>query len=319
MAEELSSVVLASLEVEDPNILRAGCIMAGNLKLDQAERALLKAINSKAWQVQMEAIKALGKLGSKGALPYLRRVLKASDADIRQKILAGAAGPVKGAAPDGDELNPEVRRAAAIAINRLDPKIAQDALLGALAADQPTLLGAAMSGLANLDCLDGVDRMVELLSHEDPTVRRGAAASLGKLRAEKALDNLIAMLQDQDADVRREVIIALNHLKDRKALAPIADTMRDANADVRRVAAIALGNAQSKDKQVIMPLIIGLEDREASVRQACLSSLANLKAASALEGACKLLRDTHEAVARQAAMTVVVLSQYREKPDYDRE
>ncbi len=318
MADDLTSVVLASMDVEDPNILRAACIMAGNLQVAEAERGLLKAINSKAWQVQMEAIKALGKLGSKGALPYLRRLLKASDADIRQKVLAGAAGPVKGAAPD-DELNPEVKRAAAIAINRLDPKIAQDALLGAMAADQPTLLGAAMSGLANLDCLEGSARMVELLSHAEPVVRKGAAASLGKLRVESAVDNLIALLQDPDAEVRREAIIALNHVKNRKALPSIADAMRDDNADVRRVAAIALGNAQSKDKQVVMPLVIGLQDREASVRQACLSSLANLKAGSALNEACKLLRDTHEAVARQAAMTVVVLSQYVEKPDYDRE
>lgn len=319
MADDLANVVLASLEVEDPNILRAACIMAGNLRLAQAERGLLKAINSKAWQVQMEAIKALGKLGVKGALPYLRRVLKASDADIRQKVLAGAAGPIKGGANDNDEVNPEVRRAAAIAINRLDTKIAQDALLAALGADQPTLLGAAMAGLANLDCHDANERMIELLSHPDNGVRRGAAASLGKLRASAAVDKLIDLLQDLDADVRREAIIALNHLKEKKALEPIAQTMGDANADVRRVAAIALGNAQSKDKQVVMPLVIGLQDREASVRQACLSSLANLKAASALEEASKLLRDTHEAVARQAAMTVVVLCQYREKPDYDRE
>lgn len=319
MSEDLTEVVLASLEMEDPNILRAGCIMAGNLQIAKAERALLKALNSKAWQVQMEAIKALGKLGSKGTLPYLRRILKASDADIRQKVLAGAAGPIKGGQPENEEINPEVRRAAAIAINRLDPTITQDALLGALAADQPTLLGAAMSGLANLDCREGAPRMMDLLSHSDPTVRKGAAASLGKLRETNATDKLIALLKDTDTEVRREAIIALNHLKERKALEPIAATMSDDNADVRRVAAIALGNAQSRDKQVVMPLIAGLRDREASVRQACLSSLANLKAASALEDSCKLLRDSHEAVARQAAMTVVVLSQYREKPDYEKE
>ena len=319
MAEDLNGIVLSCLDVEDPNILRAACIMAGNLQLQEAERALLKALNHKAWQVQMEAIRALGRLGSQGALPYLRRMLKASDADIRQKVLTGAAGPVKGAAPDADELNPEVRRAAAIAINRLNPKIAQDALIAALATDQPTLLSAAMTGLANLECYDVLNRMIELLDNDDASVRKGAAASLGKLRAEAATDKLMNMVQDADSEVRKEVIIALNHIKNKKALPYIAQAMDDDNPDVRRVAAIALGNAQSKDTQVVLPLVNGLQDRDASVRQACLSSLSNLKVGKALDLSCQLLRDTHEAVARQAAMTVVVLSQYRERPDYDRD
>jgi HEAT repeat protein len=319
MTEELESVVLAALEAEDPNILRAACIVAGRIKLPQAERALLKGINNKAWQVQMEAVKALGCLGSKGALPYLRRALKASDAEIRQKVLAGAVVKAVGADGGGDELNPEVRRAIAIAINRLDAKIAQDALLAALNSGQPHLLGVGMSGLANLESQSGDARMLELLNHEDPNVRKGAAASLGKLRVLEALDKLIELLRDPDADVRREAIIALNHLKAKKALEFITEAMGDDNPDVRRVAAIALGNAQSKAKAIVMPLIAALRDRDPGVRQACLSALGNLKAASALEAAANLLTDSHEAVARQAALTVVTLSQYLEKPDYERE
>lgn len=63
----------------------------------------------------------------------------------------------------------------------------------------------------------------------------------------------------------------------------------------------------------------GLGDREPSVRQACLSALANLKAASALEDAAALLGDTHETVARQAAVTAVALATAHERPDYDSE
>jgi HEAT repeat protein len=319
MTEELESAVLAALEIEDPNILRAACIMAGRMKLSQAERALLKGINNKAWQVQMEAVKALGCLGAKGALPYLRRALKASDADIRQKVLAGAVAKAVGAEGGGDELNPEVRRAIAIAINRLDAKIAQDALLAALSSGQPHLLGVGMSGLANLESHSGDAHMLELLNHEDPNVRKGAVASLGKLRVTAALDKLIELLRDADSDVRREAVIALNHLKAKKALEFIAEAMGDDSPDVRQVAAIALGNAQSKNKAIVMPLIVGLQDRDFKVRQSCLSALSNLKAASALEDAAKLLTDSHEAVARQAAATVATLAQYLEKPDYERE
>jgi HEAT repeat protein len=316
MTEDLSSVILASLETEDPNVLRAACVMAGNLKLTQAERALLKALNHKAWQVQMEAVRALGRLGSQGALPFLRRMLKASDSDIRQKILIAAAGAKAGG--DGEELNPEVRRACAIAINRINPKIAQDALWEAMGSDQPSLLNAAIAGLANLDCAAAGEPMLELLDSQDPAVRRAAAAGLGKLREEKAVAKLIDLLQDQDAEVRKEAIISLNHIKDKRALPHISLSMEDDSPEVRRVCAIALGNAQSRDEQIVQPLITGLADRDPGVRQACLSSLGNLKAGAALESCCALLSDTHEAVARQAAVTVVALAQYRERPDYEK-
>jgi HEAT repeat protein len=311
-------MILETLDKEDPNLVRAACIMSGVRKLAQAERGLLKALGHKAWQVQAEAAKALGLIGSKGAVPFLRRILKASDADLRQKMLTAAAEAGKAAAePSGDESHPEARRAAAVALNRLEPQITQDALLAALGADQPALLGAAMAGLANLESPVGRERMVELLGHADPGVRKNAAACLGRLRETKALAGLLALLGDADKDVRKEAAIALNHIKDRQGIGPLAGLMDDQDADVRRVAAIALGNTKSREPILVQALVRALADREASVRQASLSALANLKAASALEAAAALLGDTHEAVARQAAVTISALALARERPDYD--
>ncbi len=318
MAQDLDTTILEALDKEDPNLVRAACIMAGARQLVQAERGLLKALGHKAWQVQAEAAKALGLIGSKGAVPFLRRVLKASDADLRQKMLTAAAETGKAAAePGGDETHPEARRAAAVALNRIEPSITQDALLAALGADQPALLGAAMAGLANLEAPVGRERMVELLGHADPGVRKNAAACLGRLREVRALTGLLALLSDADKDVRKEAAIALNHIKDRQAIGPLAGLMDDADAEVRRVAAIALGNTKSREPILVQALVRGLSDREASVRQACLSALANLKATGALEAAAALLGDTHEAVARQAAVTTGALSLARERPDYD--
>jgi HEAT repeat protein len=319
MAQDLDTMILETLDKEDPNLVRAACIMSGLRGLAQAERGLLKALGHKAWQVQAEAAKALGLIGSKGAVPFLRRVLKATDADLRQKMLTAAAETAKTAEPAGDEPHHEVRRAAAVALNRIEPSTTQDALLGALGADQPALLGAAMAGLANLESPVGRERMVELLSHADPGVRKNAAACLGRLRETKALAGLLALLSDADKDVRKEAAIALNHIKDRQAIGPLAGLMDDADGEVRRVAAIALGNTKSREPILVQALTRGLNDREASVRQACLSALANLKATSALEAAAALLGDTHEAVARQAAVATSALALARERPDYDSE
>ena len=317
MADNVTQIVLESLESEDPNILRAACHMAGMLELSQAERGLLKAIGNKAWQVQAEAARALGRIKAAGALPYLRRLLKASESELRGKMLAAAAGKSKPPSDDENETHPEVAYAAAVAINQLDSKVTQDALLAALGSDQATLLSAAMVGLANLESASGNQRMVELLGNGDAAIRRTAAACLGKLREKEAVPKLVELLEDDDAAVRKEAVIALNHIKDRRALGAMGDCLEDKDAEVRRVAAIALGNTRLRQEELVQPLVKGLRDRDANVRKACLSALANLKAGEALEAAAELLKDTDEEVSRQAGVTVVVLGQIREKPDYE--
>ncbi len=316
MNQDMTQPVLKALEAEEANILRAGCLMAGQQEIYEAERPLIKALGHKAWQVKAEAARALGRLGSKGAVPYLRRLLKASEGELRQKMLAAAASREKAPAEGSDDEHPEVQRQAAIALNRINPKTTQDALLAALASDQASLLSAAMLGLANLEAEAGRERMVELLGHADPGLRRAAAACLGRLREPAAVEKLVELLADDDAGVRKEALIALNHIKDVRALGQMCEALRDQNPEVRRVAAIALGNTRMDRPDLVEPLVTGLRDRQAAVRKACLSALANLKAGEALEAAAALLADTNEEVSRQAAITVTVLEQARERPEY---
>lgn len=314
MSGQLQQTVLDALDKEDPNVLRAACLMSGELKLTQAERGLLKALANQAWQVQAEAAKALGLIQAKGALPYLRRLLKASEGDLRQKMLTAAAGGA--AQAEGEDTHPAVLKAAAIAINRIQPSAAEDVLVGALSSDNPKVMGAAMAGLATLDSEKGRERMAELLESQDASLRKGAAACLGKLKEKTALSGLLALLRDDDASVRKEAVIALNHIKDKRTLPPMASLMKDPDPEVRRVVAIALGNTRQRQGEVVDALIEALKDRDAQVRKACLSALANLKAGKALEVAADLMADSHEDVATQAAVTVTVLGAARHTPDY---
>lgn len=316
MAEDLKKVVLEALDVEDPNVLRAACVMAGALEIAQAERALIKALGHKAWQVQAEAARALGRLGSSGAAPFLKRLLKAADAELRQKVLAAAGAPKGGAAEEG-EAHPELKRAAAVALNRIQPAVAEEALKAALASGQPALMNAALAGLGNLESTGDRAQMLELLGHEDPSVRGAAAACLGRLREKGAVAGLLKLTGDAEASVRREAIIALNHLKDKQAVVALAHLMDDSDAGVRRVAAIALGNTRHPGPEVVGPLRKCLADRDPSVREASVKALANVHAAEALEAVTELLADSHENVQRAAAQAVIALNQIRELPDYD--
>ena len=313
MSQSLEKTVLESLEKEEPNILKAACLMAGILGLQQAERGLIKALGHKAWQIQAEAAKALGLLRAKGARPFLRRILKATDADLRQKVLAAAAGQLK---DEAQETNPELFRQAAIALNRIDPATAEQALSAALSTDNPQLITAALAGLANLRSEGANEKVMELLESDQPAMRSLAAAAAGKLLLREATPGLARLLQDDEAPVRKEAVIALNHIKDARAIGPLTSLLEDSSADVRRVVAIALGNTKSKSPEMVEALVAGLNDHDAQVRQACLSALANLKADTALEKAAALLADSNEQVAKQAAITVSNLALAREKPDY---
>ena len=313
MSQNLEKTVLESLDKEEPNVLKAACLMAGILGLEQAERGLIKALGHKAWQIQAEAAKALGLIGAKGAAPFLRRILKATDSDLRQKVLAAAAGQLK---DEAQETNPELFRQAAIALNRIDPSAAEQALAAALSSDNPQLITAALAGLANLRSQGANAKVLELLESDQPPMRSLAAAAAGKLLLREATPGLVRLLQDDEAAVRKEAIIALNHIKDARAIVPLSTLLEDSSAEVRRVAAIALGNTKSKSPELVQALAAGLKDHDAAVRQACLSALANLKAETALEKAAELLGDSNDKVAQQAAITVSSLALAREKPDY---
>lgn len=316
MSEQVNDSVLKALDSEDANVLKAACLMAGQLDIKEAERGLLKALGHKAWQVKEAAAKALGLMGAKSAVPYLRRLLKASESDLRQKMLIAAANRATVLPEGSDEEHPQVLRAAAVALNRLNPDVTQSALQAALASDQASLLSAAMAGLANLEAQPGRERMVELLSNPDAGIRRAAAACLGRLRETAALSGLVGLLQDGESGVRKEALIALNHIKDRRALGAMCDAMADSDAEVRRVAAIALGNTRMDKPELTAPLVVGLRDRSAEVRKACLSALANMKASGALKEIAGLLADNSEDVSHQAALTVATLEQALERPEY---
>lgn len=314
MPQKLDQVVFKGLESEDPNILRASCFLAGRFKVAQAERALLKALQHQSWQVQAEAARALGSLASAGALAHLRRILKASDADLRQKILAAAAGGGQEEKPG--EPHPELKKQTAVAINRINPKITQDALLAALTSGQSNLVSAALAGLANLEAGAGHEQIVSLLDSPEAGIRGQAAACAGRLRLKESVPKLMELLKDADAGVRKEAVIALNHIKDKKSVGPLSALLADRDPEVRGITAIALGNTHLREPELIAALSRGLSDNGAKVRLACLQALANLKAETALEEASALLGDTDPQVARQAAVTVTLLGQARERPDF---
>jgi vesicle coat complex subunit len=323
---EVKDRIISDLKVEDPNVLRAACRLAVELEIKEAVGGLIRLLEDRYWQVRVEAAWALGRLGQGVAAveQALMKLVEANETNLRQRILIaasldqGQAPPAETAGAPKKSQPPQVQKAAAVALNRLRPDVAENVLIETLVGENPALIQAAMSGLVSLDSRAGEDKMIELLGHSDPKTRKMAAISLGRLHARQAVPHLIRLLDDPRSEVRLEAIIALNHLKAREAVDHLVRRMADESADVRRVAAIALGNTRFLNEPVVEVLLAALTDTDWKVRRAAAAGLANLKAIGCLDRLMDLLTDPRDEVRAEAAQACHRLLLLREQPDYER-
>ncbi|MBU0516335.1 MAG: HEAT repeat domain-containing protein [Proteobacteria bacterium] len=324
---KLKDLIVGLLTGDDPNLARAACRLAAELDLKETVPELMKALETKFWQIRVEAVRALGVLGQ-GSPPVERAMLKllgAGDQNARQRILIAASteGRAVESTPDlagqkKDSQPPQVQRAAALALSRLRPDIAETVLVDTLSGENPGLVQAAMSGLASLESMAGADKMTDLLGHPDAKTRKAAVTGLGRLKVRAAAPRLLELLDDPKAEIRQEAVIALNHLKLPEAIDHLIGKLADDSADVRRVAAVALGNTRSRSEDVIRALEVALADQHWPVRQAAVSSLANLRAEGSLDKLIAALSDPRDEVRREASLACFKLYVSLDQPDYER-
>ena len=184
---------------------------------------LLKAVDDENSRVRLEAIHAVGVLGTAGmptdAEPALVKALDHYDPAVRAAAarVAGRAG-VKSA---GDALikaindsSREVRYAAMRALGVLDEERAVEALT-----EQLTFYGKGEGAVAALDALARIANPASLpvftahLTSKDPQLRRAAAEGLGRLGDTAQLSTLQAGAgNDPSAPVRAAMAFALQKL-----------------------------------------------------------------------------------------------------------
>ncbi|HET9426300.1 MAG TPA: HEAT repeat domain-containing protein [Gemmatimonadaceae bacterium] len=118
-----------------------------------------------------------------------------------------------------------VRRAAAHAMAKTSAPEAIATLVEVVRErhQDPAMLNAALSALAESDKPSAVFAVAALLDSEDPNVRIYAALALGMLGDERALPALLSRLADPDLNVRYHAIEALGRIGDRRSASVIAD------------------------------------------------------------------------------------------------
>ncbi|MBP1922807.1 HEAT repeat protein [Halorubrum alkaliphilum] len=143
----------------------------------------------------------------------------------------------------------------------------------ALKADRPELRIAAANALERLNEPSAVPAVVEALSDPDPRVRLRACQACGAFADPRTIPALVERLEDEPR-VKRAAANALGNVGTDRALDPLLNLLDDPDESIRRIAAGALGKANNP--KPVEPLARALGDESAIVRNAAVYSVIEL-------------------------------------------
>ncbi len=274
----------------DPNpYTRAFAVKGlGAFKDTAALPTLLPLVTGNDRAVQIEAIRAVGRIGDVKAAAALQTIVRdrASDPAVRLEAV-NAMGGLHATADAADQLPPTV--------------VSQ--VIDLLTDSSPAIRAAALRAIAALD----PENLRVLLSGLDPdphwSVRAALATMLGTLTADEALPRLTAMLKDDDQRVIPAVLTALTRLHAPSASAILLERLKSEDPVVRTSAASNLGELMPENGPGALAEAYRVGERDSTyiARAAALAALAKYGPAAATASVRAALADKDWAVRVRAA------------------
>jgi HEAT repeat protein len=230
----------------------------GRLASIDAAPFLLGLVDSPDFQ--LDAMRALGDIGYKGAVSVLAKQVKSGPTPDARKAALQALGAIGGSegldailellkpankATLSKDFLPWIAQAlAGVAQKGSTDARVQAALKDLSSADDPAARRAAVSGMGAFASAASSDALLAVLSGDkDPLVRTQAVASLSKQKSDAIAPALIKVLREKDLDPALEVA-AISALGDNtlgsQAVQPMVDDLADKNPLVRSASAAAL-------------------------------------------------------------------------------
>lgn len=157
------------------------------------QQPLINALGDSKSEVQEEAARSLGRLGSKEAIPSLEGLLQSKNKNIQSAAIKAL----------GDIGDPE----------------AVDALIATLEDEDWLVRESTVNSLVEIGDYRAVDPLISLLGDENYRVRKSAAEGLGKLGDRKAVGPILKALEtEREKEVRISEVQALGTLGGQQAM-----------------------------------------------------------------------------------------------------
>ncbi|MGO8692685.1 MAG: HEAT repeat domain-containing protein [Rectinemataceae bacterium] len=204
----------------NPQRTKVAIRILGKIKASEDAEALVGLASDAGFAV--EAMRALGQIGYKPAIPMLSRQLASStSAEVRKAALL-ATGEIGGAEGldtilallkpgSKDALPPDLTLAAAQALAGIAQSGDGDqrvmiALKNFAASDQGPIRSVAASGLGGFQSQAAVDTLVALVvGDKDPAVRKAAVVAVSRERSDTIMPAFLKVLQEKDLDPALEL------------------------------------------------------------------------------------------------------------------
>lgn len=260
--------------------------------------ALLKILQRDDVHVRREAIRALGDLGDRAAVPALAALLT----DDRHLV-----------SEDMD---------AAQALGKIGDPTAIDALIQANTASLAREQAAIEEATAPADRPYRAGFYINRISADEYTLRSEIAQALGKIGSGRAIEALFQMLAVESGwmestvrDAITQVIARTLKSDDASHARILIEHLTHASQEVRKWAAYYLRQFRS-DEMVKALMNVGWNEKEEfAVREAALGTLGKIAGENILPELDELARGANRAVARLAAQTAMEIRARRQSPN----
>jgi len=255
------------------------------LKEEKEIGKLIDLLQENEAQIREEAVKALGMIGSKEALPYLIERLKEDpDATVRANAALALSHfkseecktTLKEAAEDEDW---EVRHDAAIAMRDFPDEEIKEKLCSLITDKEVEVRKKAIDSLGEMGDEDMISELKKYLEYEE--LKKNAARAISNIGTEKALKPLEKIYHGGDQEMREIAVQGIKNIRSENANSILIDALEDESWRIREEAAKILG--YRGDVEHIPHLVERLEDENKYVVEAALRSVGTVDKDRALE------------------------------------
>ncbi len=273
--------------------------------------AVESALGDSDPEVRKAALAAMTEIGTADVVPLLVRALDDPEPENQRMAVFALAEVADSDDPSDTAVNglvraarsddPEVRKAAIMALSEVESEAAIPALAAATTDADPEVRRHAIWALAESDAPEATPVLTRATGDSDPEVRRFALHALAERGDAVSVDIMARSLEDEDPEVRRAALMALAESGRPEAIPAMGRALNDEDPEVRRMAIWGLAEAGDVDPSAVRPLIAALEgDRDPEVRIAAAHALGEVGTDAALDALTRALKDPDPEVRRAA-------------------
>lgn len=204
--------------------------------------------------------------------------------------------------------NRDTRSSAALKLGKLGQSATVDDLIQALMIEPDLNVQEDITWALSQFNHAAVSGLFTCLEDSSEEIRHRAVHTLGKLNTEKAVDALIRALRDVSPKVRYKATVALGQIKDVRALPALIKTIGDPLLEVSQGASDALTEF---DSAAIDHLVVALEDRSDTIKEAAANLLGVIASPLAVEPLIAALSDLSTDVRVAAAISLGLIGDER--------